>query len=194
MSMKIWWVIFPVLPLTEEQHREYELENSTCIGCLLSLVSDQLCDIYMHHTSAHELWDALDRKYAESDAGCELYVNDQYHKYKMVDDRSIMEQAHEIQLLVGELVHFDCVLPDRFMVGGIIAKLPQSWKYFSTSLKHKETMIVESLIASLDVEEKARFKDVPRSVPQEGVSNANVVEGKSGGGNKNNKNWKGKAK
>jgi hypothetical protein len=105
-----------------------------------------------------------------------------------------MEQAHEIQLLVGELVHFDCVLPDRFMVGGIIAKLPQSWKYFSTSLKHKETMIVESLIASLDVEEKARFKDVPRSVPQEGVSNANVVEGKSGGGNKNNKNWKGKAK
>jgi hypothetical protein len=77
MSMKIWWVIFPVLPLTEEQHREYELENSTCIGCLLSLVSDQLCDIYMHHTSAHELWDALDRKYAESDAGCELYVNDQ---------------------------------------------------------------------------------------------------------------------
>jgi hypothetical protein len=51
MSMKILWVIFPVLPLTEEQHREYELENSTCIGCLLSLLSDQLCDIYMHHTS-----------------------------------------------------------------------------------------------------------------------------------------------
>jgi hypothetical protein len=145
MSMKIWWVIFPVLPLTEEQHREYELENSTCIGCLLSLVSDQLCDIYIHHTSAHELWDALDRKYAESDAGCELYVNDQYHKYKMVDDRSIMEQAHEIQLLVGELVHFDCVLPGRFMVGGIIAKLPQSWKYFSTSLKHKETMTAHEL-------------------------------------------------
>jgi hypothetical protein len=120
----------------------------------------------MHHTSAHELWDALDREYAESDAGRELYVNDQYHEYKMVDDRSIMEQAHEIQLLVGELAHFDCVLPDRFMVGGIIAKLPPSWKYFSTSLKHKkETMTVESLIASLDVKEKVRSKDVPRSIP-----------------------------
>jgi hypothetical protein len=57
----------------------------------------------MHHTSTHELWDALDHKYAESDAGRELYVNDQYHKYKMVDDSSIMEQAHEIQLLVGNL-------------------------------------------------------------------------------------------
>jgi hypothetical protein len=35
---------------------------------------------------------------------------------------------------------------------------------------------------------------VPRSVPQEGISNANVVDSKSGGGNKNNRNWKGKAK
>jgi hypothetical protein len=52
-------------------------------------------------------------------------------------------------------------------------------------------MTVESLIASLDVKEKARSKDVPRSAPQEGVSNANVVEDKSGGGNKN---WKGKVK
>jgi hypothetical protein len=52
------------------------------------------------------------------------------------------------------------------MVGGIIAKLPPSWKYFSTSLKHKKkTMTVESLIASLDVKEKARSKDVPRSIP-----------------------------
>jgi hypothetical protein len=40
----------------------------------------------MHHTSARELWDALDRMYAESDAGCELYVNDQHHEYKMVND------------------------------------------------------------------------------------------------------------
>jgi hypothetical protein len=66
---------------------------------------------------------------------------------------------------VGGLTHFDCVLSDRFMVGDIIAKLPPSWKYFSTSLKHKkETTTVESLIASLDVEEKEKSKDVPRSV------------------------------
>jgi hypothetical protein len=149
----------------------------------------------MHHTSTRELWDALDHKYVELDAGRELYVTHQYHEYKMIDDRSIVEHAHEIQLLVGELAHFDCVLSDRFVVGGMIAKLPPSWKYFSTSLKHKkETMTVESLIASLDVEKKAKSKDVTHSIPQEGVSNANMVEGKSSGGNKNNKNWKGKAK
>jgi hypothetical protein len=63
------------------------------------------------------------------------------------------------------------------------------------SLNHKkETMTIESPISSLDAEEKAKSKDVSRSIPREGTSNANVVEGKSSGGNKNNKNWKGKAK
>jgi hypothetical protein len=28
-------------------------------------------------------------------------------------------------------------LPDKFVAGGIIAKLPPSWKDFATSLKHK---------------------------------------------------------
>jgi hypothetical protein len=119
----------------------------------------------MHNTFARELWDALDHKYAKSYSRHELYVNDQYHEFKMVDDRSIVEQAHIIQLLVGEFVHFDCVLPDMFVVSGIIAKLPPSWKYFSMSLKHNETMTVETLITSLYVEKKARSKGVPHSVP-----------------------------
>jgi hypothetical protein len=38
----------------------------------------------------------------------------------MVDDRSIVEHAHEIQLLAGELAHFNCALPDMFVVIGII--------------------------------------------------------------------------
>jgi hypothetical protein len=60
-----------------------------------------------------------------------------------------MKHTHEIYLLVRELVHFDCILLDRFVVGGIIAKFPPSWKYFSMSLKHKmETMTVESLIST----------------------------------------------
>jgi hypothetical protein len=69
--------------------------------------------------------------YIESDDGRDLYVNEQYHEYMMVDGRSIMKEAHEIQLLVGELAHFDCVLPNKFVVGGIIAKLPPTWRNFA---------------------------------------------------------------
>ena len=51
---------------------------------------------------------------------------EQYHDYKMTNGRSVVEQAHEIMSLVKELEHFSCVLPDKFIAGGIIAKLPPS--------------------------------------------------------------------
>ena len=41
-------MISPVLPLTEEQDRNYESNNSTCVGCIFTLLSDQLYDIHMH--------------------------------------------------------------------------------------------------------------------------------------------------
>jgi hypothetical protein len=62
---------------------------------------------------------------------------EQLCEYKMVENCSIVEQAHEIQALTKELEHFACLLPDKFVAGGIIAKLPPSCKDFATSLKHK---------------------------------------------------------
>jgi hypothetical protein len=50
MSTNIWWVIFLVLPLIEERNRAFELDNMTCIGCIVSLLSNQLCDVYMEYT------------------------------------------------------------------------------------------------------------------------------------------------
>jgi hypothetical protein len=44
----------------------------------------------------------------------------------MVENHPVVEQAHEIQALAKELEQFSCVLPDKFVVGGIIAKLPPS--------------------------------------------------------------------
>ena len=62
--------------------------------------------------------------------------------------------------MVKELDLLKIVVSDKFVAGGIIAKLPPSWRDFATSLKHKRIEIsVSDLIASLDVEEKARAKD-----------------------------------
>ena len=92
---------------------------------------------------------------------------------------------------MGELAHFDCIFPNKSVVGGIIAKLPPTWRSFAKALKNKkEVMTVESLIVTLDVEEKARSKDVPCSGPMDSdTSKANIMEGKSGGKNKNKMNF-----
>jgi hypothetical protein len=58
-------VISRVLPLTEEQDHNFESDNSTCIGCILTLLSGQLYDIHIHHKVARYLWETLDRMYTE---------------------------------------------------------------------------------------------------------------------------------
>jgi hypothetical protein len=95
----------------------------------------------------------------------------------MVDDRSVVEQAHEILTLAKELENFGTVLPDKLVVGCIIPKLPQAWTNFATSLKHKRQEFgIADLIGSLDVEEKARAKDVRSKKIVEGSSSAHVVQ------------------
>ena len=43
------------------------------------------------------MWDALEAKYGVFDAGSELYVMEQFYDYRMVDDRSVVEQSHGIK-------------------------------------------------------------------------------------------------
>jgi hypothetical protein len=95
----------------------------------------------------------------------------------MVDDRSVVEQAHEIQALVKDLEMHGCELPDKFVAGCMIAKLPPSWTEFATSLKHKRREFdVTQLIGTLDEEDKARAKDVKGKKVAEGGSSAHVVQ------------------
>jgi hypothetical protein len=77
--------------------------------------------------------------------------------------------------MVKELGLLKIIILDEFVAGGIIAKLPPSWRDFVTALKHKRVHIsILDLIASLDVEEKAQAKD-GRSKGAEGQTSANMV-------------------
>jgi hypothetical protein len=161
--------------LTPKQEKEYDHDNTIFTGAVLSALVDRLVDANIQHTDGKELWDALTTKYGASDAGSDLYIMESFHDYKMADNRSIVEQAHEIQCIAKELDHLKIVLPNQFVAGCIIAKLPSTWRNFARFLKHKRQEIsVENLIASLDVEEKARAKDT-RSKGGEGHSSANMV-------------------
>ena len=73
------------------------------------------------------------------------------------------------------------------MAGGIIAKLPSSWRDFATSLKHmRQEFSVAELIGSLDVEERARTKDMRGKGVES--SSANMVQKKNSNASRNKKN------
>jgi hypothetical protein len=62
--------------------------------------------------------------------------------------------------MVKEFTLLKIVIPDEFVVGGIITQLPLSWSDFAAALKHKRVhMSISDLIASLHAEEKSRAKD-----------------------------------
>jgi hypothetical protein len=176
-SMNVLWVSKgkPEGPLTPEQEKAFTEANTLFVGAVIGTIVDRLQDVYLHRTDAKKLWDALEADYGGTDASAELYIMEQYHDYKMTDGKSVVEQAHEIQCMAKELEHLKINLPDKFVAGGIIAKLSPSWWDFATTLKHKRMEIsVSNLIASLDVEEKARAKD-GRSKAAEVQTSANMV-------------------
>ena len=105
---------------------------------------------------------------------------EQFLDYMMVEDRSVVEQTHEIHTLVKDLKYYSketqCVLPDKFVVGVIVSKLPPSWRDFATLVNHRrQEFTIGGLIGTLDVEEKARAKDT-RGKGVIGASCANFVQ------------------
>jgi hypothetical protein len=196
MSMRLWWVIHPMrlwcvihpmMPLMVPQATTYPSTHNSAPGCILTLLADNLYDIYTDYKDPTKLWDALKCKYAISEDGRLLYICEQIFDFSIDAAKSIVMQAHEFQLLAGEIACLGCPIPDRVAAAGIIAKLPTSRRDFATSLEHKrEDITTEGLITALNVEEKARAKDAPST--SDAVENgaiANVVVGKNNHNNKN---------
>jgi hypothetical protein len=64
-------------------------------GAMISALHSKYEDSYIPYMTGKDLWDALDAKFGVSDAGSELYIIEQLFDYKIVDNRSVVEQAHE---------------------------------------------------------------------------------------------------
>jgi hypothetical protein len=58
---------------------------------------------YITFMIGKDLWDALYAKFGISNVSSELYIMEQPFDYKMVDNCSVVEQAHKIQALAKEL-------------------------------------------------------------------------------------------
>jgi hypothetical protein len=120
--------------LPPEDEAKFKADDNLFRGAVISALDTKLQKSYSILPTGKELWDALVGKFGVTDAGSKLYLMEQLYDYKMVENRSVVEQAHEFQALAKELELFPCPLPDKFVAGGIIAKLPPSWKDFATSL------------------------------------------------------------
>nr|KAJ0190715.1 hypothetical protein LSAT_V11C800406370 [Lactuca sativa] len=168
-------------------HRESE---ELCVGHIKNSLSDRLYDLYSPVKDPKELWSALELKYKAHEEGTNKYLVSKYLAFQMVGDKSIMEQVHELQVMVNKLNALSISLPELFQVGAIIAKLPPSWKDFSKRMMHKsENYSLDDLMKHLRIEEETRIRDKRGKVGQSVhhvSAGSSSHKGESGGQKKKN--------
>ncbi|GJU18356.1 copia-like retrotransposon [Tanacetum coccineum] len=115
-----------------EKQRMIRKEDETlCCGHIKNSLSDTLYDLYASVTYPRELW-----------------------------RKTIMEQVHELQVLVNKLKALSVPITEAFQVGAILTKLPPSWKSFSKKMLNKtEDYSLDDLLKFLRIEEEARTRD-----------------------------------
>ena len=139
---------------TPEEGSAFDETDTLFRGLVISVLGENLVDSYVLLPTGKALWDALETQYGVSDTGSELYMMEQFLDYRMVEDHSEVEQAREIHTLAKYLKNCSkespYMLPNKFVAGGIISKLPPSWRDFATSLKHKrQKFTIDGLIGLL---------------------------------------------
>jgi hypothetical protein len=134
-------LLFIVEPIVVRSHTPEEkcvLHDAETIfkRAIINVLGGTIVGAYMWLSTRKELCNAFEVKYGVSHANSELYVMEQIHDYRMVDDHSIVEQAQEVKHR-EESLKFFVVCCQISLARCIISKLSQTHTVFATSLKHK---------------------------------------------------------
>ncbi|KAL0302949.1 UNVERIFIED_CONTAM: hypothetical protein Sradi_6163000 [Sesamum radiatum] len=88
----------------DDQKVKYERDNKTVRGHLLNHMSNTLFDLFVNQKSAKEIWETLETRYGGDDAGRKKYVVGKWLQFHMTDDKPIMDQVHEYENLVADVL------------------------------------------------------------------------------------------
>ena len=145
---------------------------------------DSLFDVYQNYEYSQLLWEALEAKYLAEDALSKKFLVSNFNNYKMVENRSVMEQYHELLRVLGQLTLHGINLDENFAVSSIIDKLPPSWKEAKHLLEHgKEEMPLVQLASHLRIEEEFKTNDKGKNKAEDKPHSINTMEN-SGGNDK----------
>ncbi|XP_057993054.1 uncharacterized protein LOC131174037 [Hevea brasiliensis] len=153
-TLKISYILDPSLPAisppTPEDSEQVKADRD----------KHRLYDLFTSVKSPMEIWKSLEFKYNSKKQGVDKFLIMKYFEFQMVDNISVMDQVHELHVLVSKLKDLKVIVPESLQVGGIIAKLPPSWNDYRKKLLHTtEDFSLEQIQKHLRIEEETRNRD-----------------------------------
>lgn len=195
-ALKVAYILNPNLPEipapkegeSEEvakQRQKREEDEIICRGHILNTLSDSYYDMFQGVTNPREIWTAIEREYTTQKQGTDKFLIKKYFEFKLLDTSSLMDQIHNLQVIVSKLKDYGVEVSESFQVGAIIAKLPPMWNDYQKKLLHtSETLTLSSVLNHLRIEEGARTL---QKLELESNPKANMVEERKSFGNKRKK-------
>ena len=167
------------------QRKKREEDELICKWHILNTLSDRLYDLYTSMNSLKEIWNALEAKYKTEKVGTNKFIIQMYFDYKILDNISVLDQVHELQILDNKLRDLSINIPELFQMGAITVKLPPSWNNFKKFLHVSEDLTLEQFGQYLQIEEESWVRDGTNT-----YSKVNVNNVQSGSSSKTNKHLK----
>jgi len=170
--LKIYYILDPNLyALHEPQEDESatiktarvkrEEDEVLCRGHILNTLTSRLYDIISKLKSPKEIWAALKTHYKQEKSGSDHFLALKFFEYEITDNKPIMDQVHEIQMLISKLSDLDIKVPDSLQVGAVLSKLPPSWnEYRKKMLHYTDNYTFEQFQTHLQIDVQSRMHEL----------------------------------
>ena len=99
--------------------------NKVCRHTLLSVLSNDLFDVYASYKNVKDIWDSLILKYTAEDIVRKRFIIANYYRWEMIEGKDIKIQINEYHKLIEDIKTGSIKLPDEFVSELLIEKLPQ---------------------------------------------------------------------
>ncbi|GAV57435.1 UBN2_2 domain-containing protein, partial [Cephalotus follicularis] len=143
---------------------------------ILNAMKNSLFNVFHIHFTALELWNKLQRRYVNEDAGKKSFPVNMYIDYKMDDSKSVTDQVYELCDIAIECAVTGESISETFQVSIIIGRFPSSWNDYQKVLKHKKKSLnMDQLLQHIQTESEAHKRD--KIVNQEKDEKVHNVEG-----------------
>ena len=130
-TLKVVYVLNTPYPIETEnetldqarRRSKFENDDYICRGHILNSMSNALFDVYQSMESAKELWKALENKHISENASIKNFIISQFNNYKMVEERSVLDQLHEIQRILSHFKQHNMHMDETIVVSSIVDTL-----------------------------------------------------------------------